>query len=50
MANLPAGRVTVLFTDVEGPTRLLQQRGERWKISRPPPLHQAPAALLRRSA
>jgi hypothetical protein len=25
MANLPSGTVTFLFTDIEGPTRLLQQ-------------------------
>jgi predicted ATPase/class 3 adenylate cyclase len=30
MPNLPAGTVTLLFTDIEGSTRLLQQLGERY--------------------
>ncbi len=28
MPNLPMGRVTLLFTDIEGSTRLLQQWGD----------------------
>ena len=28
--HLPAGTVTLLFTDIEGSTRLLQQLGERY--------------------
>ncbi len=28
--DLPTGTVTLLFTDVEGSTRLLQQLGERY--------------------
>jgi WD40 repeat protein/class 3 adenylate cyclase/energy-coupling factor transporter ATP-binding protein EcfA2 len=30
MSDLPAGRVTFLFTDIEGSTRLLHALGERW--------------------
>ena len=30
MQNLPTGTVTVLFTDIEGSTRLLQQLGEKY--------------------
>ena len=30
MRNLPAGTVTLLFTDIEGSTRLLQRLGERY--------------------
>src|SRR5258708_446668 len=30
MQNLPAGTVTLLFTDIEGSTRLLQRLGERY--------------------
>jgi class 3 adenylate cyclase len=30
MRELPAGTVTLLFTDIEGSTRLLQQLGERY--------------------
>src|SRR5438552_2642264 len=30
MSELPAGTVTLLFTDIEGSTRLLQQLGERY--------------------
>jgi class 3 adenylate cyclase len=30
MADLPTGTVTLLFTDIEGSTRLLQQLGERY--------------------
>src|SRR5437667_4219090 len=30
MSNLPRGTVTLLFTDIEGSTRLLQQLGERY--------------------
>jgi len=30
MQHLPAGTVTLLFTDIEGSTRLLQQLGERY--------------------
>src|SRR5437588_9294657 len=30
MPNLPTGTVTLLFTDIEGSTRLLQQLGERY--------------------
>ena len=30
MGNLPQGTVTLLFTDIEGSTRLLQQVGERY--------------------
>src|SRR5437667_7772859 len=30
MPELPAGTVTLLFTDMEGSTRLLQQLGERY--------------------
>src|SRR6266480_1870650 len=30
MSNLPTGTVTLLFTDIEGSTRLLQQLGERY--------------------
>src|SRR2546421_11731386 len=30
MRNLPTGTVTLLFTDMEGSTRLLQQLGERY--------------------
>ncbi|MDQ5854174.1 MAG: tetratricopeptide repeat protein, partial [Chloroflexota bacterium] len=30
MAELPTGTVTLLFTDIEGSTRLLQQQGERY--------------------
>ena len=29
MRDLPKGTVTLLFTDIEGSTRLLQQLGER---------------------
>jgi class 3 adenylate cyclase len=30
MCKLPTGTVTLLFTDIEGSTRLLQQLGDRW--------------------
>ncbi len=30
MAHLPSGTVTLLFTDIEGSTRLLRQLGERY--------------------
>src|SRR5438128_9256951 len=30
MRELPAGTVTLLFSDIEGSTRLLQQLGERY--------------------
>ena len=30
MSNLPTGTVTLLFTDIEGTTRLLQQLGDRY--------------------
>ena len=30
MLDLPAGRVTFLFTDIEGSTRLLRALGERY--------------------
>ena len=30
MAHLPTGTVTLLFTDVEGSTRLLQRPGDRY--------------------
>src|ERR687893_2917926 len=30
MAELPTGTVTLLFTDIEGSTRLLQRLGERY--------------------
>ena len=30
MADLPTGTVTLLFTDIEGSTRLLQQQGEQY--------------------
>ena len=30
MADLPSGTVTLLFTDMEGSTRLQQQLGERY--------------------
>jgi class 3 adenylate cyclase len=30
MQHLPAGTVTLLFTDIEGSTRLLQKLGERY--------------------
>ena len=30
MRNLPTGTVTLLFTDIEGSTRLLQRLGERY--------------------
>src|SRR5262249_57881742 len=30
VAELPVGTVTLLFTDMEGPTRLLQQLGDRY--------------------
>src|SRR3712207_425997 len=30
MADLPTGTVTLLFTDIEGSTRLLQRQGERY--------------------
>lgn len=30
MSNLPTGTVTLLFTDIEGSTRLLQQLGDRY--------------------
>ena len=30
MPELPTGTVTLLFTDIEGSTRLLQQLGERY--------------------
>src|SRR5260370_17792700 len=30
MRNLPAGTVTLLFSDIEGSTHLLQQLGERY--------------------
>ena len=30
MADLPTGTVTLLFTDIEGSTRLLQQQGEHY--------------------
>src|ERR1700687_4784772 len=30
MPDLPTGTVTLLFTDIEGSTRLLQQTGERY--------------------
>ena len=29
-SSLPTGRVTFLFTDIEGSTRLVQQSGDRW--------------------
>jgi class 3 adenylate cyclase len=31
MARLPSGTVTLLFTDIEGSTRLLQQLGDRYR-------------------
>ena len=30
MRDLPSGTVTLLFTDIEGSTRLLHQLGERY--------------------
>ena len=30
MSDLPTGTVTLLFTDIEGSTRLLQQLGEHY--------------------
>ena len=30
MSELPSGTVTILFTDIEGSTRLLQQLGEKY--------------------
>ena len=30
MSELPAGTVTLLFSDIEGSTRLLDQLGERY--------------------
>ena len=30
MGDLPGGTVTLLFTDIEGSTRLLQRLGERY--------------------
>ena len=30
MPNLPTGTVTLLFTDIEGSTRLLQQLGQQY--------------------
>jgi class 3 adenylate cyclase len=30
MPNLPTGTVTLLFSDIEGSTRLVQQLGERY--------------------
>ncbi len=30
MDNLPTGTVTLLFTDIEGSTTLLQCLGDRW--------------------
>ena len=30
MADLPTGTVTLLFSDIEGSTRLLQQQGARY--------------------
>ena len=30
MRQLPSGNVTFLFTDIEGSTRLVQERGERY--------------------
>ena len=30
MNHLPAGTVTLLFTDIEGSTRLLQQLGDHY--------------------
>jgi len=30
MRDLPAGTITLLFTDIEGSTHLLQQLGERY--------------------
>ena len=30
MSQMPTGTVTLLFTDIEGSTRLLQQLGERY--------------------
>jgi len=30
MTELPAGRVTFLFTDIEGSTRLLHELGDRY--------------------
>src|SRR6266700_4195288 len=32
MHHLPRGTVTLLFTDMEGSTRLLQQLGERYSL------------------
>ena len=32
MAELPTGTLTLLFTDMEGSTRLLQQEGERYAV------------------
>ena len=32
MPDLPSGTVTILFTDIEGSTRLLQQLGEKYAI------------------
>ena len=32
MGALPRGTVTLLFTDIEGSTRLLQQLGDRYAI------------------
>jgi class 3 adenylate cyclase len=42
MAELPSGTVTLLFSDVEGSTRLLRQLGERW-----PEAHAAHRRILR---
>jgi class 3 adenylate cyclase len=32
MSELPSGTVTLLFTDIEGSTRLLQHLGDRYRI------------------
>jgi class 3 adenylate cyclase len=42
MAELPSGTVTLLFSDVEGSTRLLRQLGDRW-----PEAHAAHRRILR---
>ena len=49
MAALPTGTVTLLFTDIEGSTRLLQQQGTIG-IRPPGAAHTGPEPIQRRAA
>jgi hypothetical protein len=50
MSELPTGTLTLLFTDMEGSTRLLQQIGERYAGVLADCRHGLPGALSFRRA